>query len=47
MTNEQFDAQGVFDVTRTPEFLKLNRFGQIPVLVLEDGRVLPESNAID
>jgi glutathione S-transferase len=33
--------------TRTPEFLsKTNANGRIPVLELEDGRCLPESNAI-
>jgi glutathione S-transferase len=32
--------------TRTPEFLKLNPAGQVPVLVLEDGRTLAQSNAI-
>ena len=32
--------------TRTPEFLAINPAGQIPVLKLEDGRTLPESNAI-
>jgi glutathione S-transferase len=33
--------------TRTPEFLeKVNPNGRIPVLELEDGRTLPESNAI-
>ena len=32
--------------TRTPEFLKLNPMGKIPVLELEDGRTLAESNAI-
>jgi len=32
--------------THTPEFLKLNPNGKIPVLELEDGRCLPESNAI-
>jgi len=32
--------------TRTPEFLARNANGRIPVLELEDGRFLPESNAI-
>ena len=32
--------------TRTAEFLALNPNGRIPTLVLDDGRVLPESNAI-
>ena len=32
--------------SRTPEFLALNPAGRIPVLVLDDGAVLPESNAI-
>ena len=32
--------------TRTPEFLKLNPNGRIPVLQLEDGTTLAESNAI-
>lgn len=32
--------------TRTPEFLKINPNGRIPVLVLEDGSTLSESNAI-
>ena len=32
--------------TRTPEFLKLNPNGKIPLLQLPDGRLLPESNAI-
>ncbi len=32
--------------TRTPAFLALNPAGQIPVLELDDGRVLSESNAI-
>ena len=32
--------------TRNPEFLRMNPNGRIPVLELEDGRFLPESNAI-
>ena len=32
--------------TRTPEFLKKNPNGRVPVLELEDGGFLPESNAI-
>jgi glutathione S-transferase len=31
--------------TRRPEFLALNPNGSVPVLQLEDGRTLPESNA--
>ncbi|RDZ28299.1 glutathione S-transferase family protein [Lysobacter silvisoli] len=32
--------------TRTPEFLALNPNGKVPVLQLQDGRTLTESNAI-
>lgn len=32
--------------TRRPEFLKKNPNGRIPLLELDDGRLLPESNAI-
>ena len=32
--------------TRTAAFLALNPFGQVPLLVLEDGRSLAQSNAI-
>ena len=31
---------------RTPEYLALNPAGQVPLLVLSDGRMLPESGAI-
>jgi glutathione S-transferase len=32
--------------TRTPEFLRMNPNGKIPLLALPNGRYLPESNAI-
>ena len=32
--------------TRTPDFLKMNPAGQLPTLVLADGRALAQSNAI-
>ena len=32
--------------TRTPDFLALNPAGQVPVVVLADGRMLAQSNAI-
>lgn len=32
--------------TRTPEFLKMNPLGQVPVLMLDDGRTITESLAI-
>lgn len=32
--------------TRTDEFLAMNPNGKVPIMVLPDGRVLPESNAI-
>jgi len=38
---------GVLDgATRTPEFLALNGAGQVPLVLLEDGRPLAQSNAI-
>ncbi|MET0968088.1 MAG: glutathione S-transferase family protein [Tardiphaga sp.] len=32
--------------SRTPEFLRLNAAGQVPTVVLDDGRALAQSNAI-
>jgi glutathione S-transferase len=32
--------------TRTPEFLAINPAGQVPTVILEDGRPLAQSNAI-
>jgi glutathione S-transferase len=32
--------------TRTPEYLAINPAGQVPAVVLEDGRTLAQSNAI-
>jgi len=32
--------------TQTPKFLALNSNGKVPLMILADGRVLPESNAI-
>nr|WP_298689022.1 glutathione S-transferase family protein [uncultured Dongia sp.] len=32
--------------TRTPDFLKVNRNGKVPAIVLEDGTALSESDAI-
>ncbi len=32
--------------TRTPQFLAMNPNGRVPILQLEDGRILAESNAI-
>src|SRR4051812_50194096 len=32
--------------TRTPEFLAMNPAGQVPLVVLQDGRPLAQSNAI-
>jgi glutathione S-transferase len=40
------DTDSMNGATRTPEFLALNPNGKVPLLVLEDGRRLAESNAI-
>jgi glutathione S-transferase len=40
------DIDVVKGETRTAEFLALNPFGQVPTIVLDDGRPLAQSNAI-
>ena len=40
------DIDVVGGETRTPEFLALNPWGQVPTIVFADGRTLAQSNAI-
>jgi glutathione S-transferase len=40
------ETDGNSGATRTPEFLRLNPNGKVPVVVLDEGTVLVESNAI-
>ncbi|HEX5775810.1 MAG TPA: glutathione S-transferase family protein [Caulobacteraceae bacterium] len=40
------DVDIMTGATRTPEFLAMNPAGQVPTVVLEDGRTLAQSNAI-
>jgi glutathione S-transferase len=40
------DVSVVKAETRTPQFLAINPAGQVPTVILEDGRALAESNAI-
>ena len=40
------DTDVMSGVTRSPEFLAINPAGQTPTVVLEDGRILAQSNAI-
>jgi glutathione S-transferase len=40
------DIDTVKGQSRTPEFLKLNGWGQVPTVVLDDGRAMSQSNAI-
>jgi glutathione S-transferase len=40
------DTDSTQGATRTPEYLALNPNGKVPLLVLDDGRRLAESNAI-
>jgi glutathione S-transferase len=43
---ERMEVDILAGETRTPEFLRINPNGRIPVLVLGDGTILTESNAI-
>lgn len=43
---ERLEVDLAGGAARTPAFLRLNPEGRIPVLELDDGTVLPESNAI-
>ncbi|MBD2483367.1 glutathione S-transferase family protein [Planktothrix sp. FACHB-1365] len=43
---ERIEIDIVKGESRTPEFLKKNSNGRVPVLELETGKFLPESNAI-
>lgn len=45
-TTTYLDIFGTPPASRTPEFLKLNPNGRIPILILDDGTPLAESNAI-
>lgn len=40
------DVDSARGATRTPEYLAKNPNGKVPLLELEDGRLLAESNAI-
>lgn len=40
------DTDVMTGATRTAAFLALNPFGQVPLLVMQDGRALAQSNAI-
>lgn len=44
--NEWIEIDIFAGASRTPEFLALNPWGQTPTVVLPDGRVLTQSNAI-
>ncbi|MFC3077510.1 glutathione S-transferase family protein [Phenylobacterium terrae] len=43
---EWVDVDVLQNATRTPDFLALNPAGQVPTVVLDDGRPLAQSNAI-
>ena len=44
--HEWVETDGNTGATRTPEFLTINPAGKVPTLVLDDGAVLVESNAM-
>lgn len=43
---EWIETSSFTGATRTPEFLAINPAGQVPAVILSDGRVLAQSNAI-
>lgn len=43
---EWIETDSFTGATRTPEFLALNPAGQVPLIVLDDGRTLAQSNAM-
>ena len=46
LVHEWVDVDILKGETRTDAFLALNAFGQVPVVVFDDGRTLAQSNAI-
>ncbi len=46
MTYQWTEVDILQSETRTPDFLKMNPAGQVPTIVLDDGRPLAQSNAI-
>ena len=43
---EWVDVDVLRNATRTPDFLRMNPAGQVPTVILDDGRPLAQSNAI-
>lgn len=46
LTYDWIETDVLSGVTRTPDFLALNPAGQVPLVLLDDGRPLAQSNAI-
>ena len=46
LTYDWVDIDVVKGEAKTPQFLKVNPSGQVPAVVLDDGRTLSQSNAI-